>query len=109
MDNRPRWTANRINNTSPNIITSALVMGNKSIGSAWNVSGSLSKSLYRGLSVRGCVRYGEGNSTIDRGPPAFSSVANNQISHDPNKPRRPRLGLLAGPSHVRADVVLPRS
>ena len=86
VDNRPRWTANRINNTSPNIITSALVMGNQSIGSAWNVSGSLSKSLYHGLSVRGAYSYGEGNSTIDPGSTAFSSVANNQISHDPNNP-----------------------
>ena len=86
VDNRPRWTANRINNTSPNIITSALVMGNQSVGSAWNLSGSLSKTLYHGLSVRGAYSYGEGNSTIDPGSTAFSSVANNQISHDPNNP-----------------------
>jgi len=85
-DSRPRWTANRINNTSPNIITSALVMGNQSVGSAWNLSGSLSKTLYHGLSVRGAYSYGEGNSTIDPGSTAFSSVANNQISHDPNNP-----------------------
>jgi len=86
VDNRPRWTANRINNTSPNVITSALVMGNQSVGSAWNLSGSLSKTLYHGLSVRGAYSYGEGNSTIDPGSTAFSSVANNQISHDPNNP-----------------------
>jgi len=86
VDNRPRWTANRINNTSPNIITSALVMGNQSVGSAWNLSGSLYKTLYHGLSVRGAYSYGEGNSTIDPGSTAFSSVANNQISHDPNNP-----------------------
>ena len=86
VDNRPRWTANRLNNTSPNVITSALVMGNQSVGSAWNLSGSLSKTLYHGLSVRGAYSYGEGNSTIDPGSTAFSSVANNQISRDPNNP-----------------------
>ena len=61
-------------------------MGNQSVGSAWNLSGSLSKTLYHGLSVRGAYSYGEGNSTIDPGSTAFSSVANNQISHDPNNP-----------------------
>ena len=85
-DNRPRWTATRINNTSPNIITSALVMGNQSVGSAWNLSGSLSKTLYHGLSLRGAYSYGESKSTIDPGSTAFSSVANNQISSDPNNP-----------------------
>ena len=65
VDNRPRWTANRINNTSPNIITSALVMGNQSIGSAWNVSGSLSKTLYHGLSIRGAYSYGVSKTLSD--------------------------------------------
>ena len=106
VDNRPRWTANRINNTSPNIITSALVMGNQSVGSAWNLSGSLSKTLYHGLSLRGAYSYGEGNSTIDPGSTAFSSVANNQISHDPNNPGVGCLRLLAGTSRVHAGVVL---
>ena len=49
----PAVDGQRINNTSPNIITSALVMGNQSVGSAWNLSGSLSKTLYHGLAVRG--------------------------------------------------------
>jgi hypothetical protein len=86
VDNRPRWTANRINNTSPNIITSALVMGNESIGKSWNFSGSLSKTLYHGLSLRGAYSYGEARNTIDPGSTAFSSVANNQITFDPNNP-----------------------
>jgi hypothetical protein len=86
VDNRPRWTANRINNTSPNVITSAFVMKNQSIGSSWNISGSLSKTLYHGLSVRGAYSYGEAKNTIDPGSTAFSSFANNQHSGDPNNP-----------------------
>jgi outer membrane receptor protein involved in Fe transport len=86
VDNRPRWTANRINNTSPNVITSALVMGNQNIGSSWNLSGSLTKTLYHGLSLRGAYSYGEAKNTIDPGSTAFSSVANNQIAFDPNNP-----------------------
>jgi Carboxypeptidase regulatory-like domain len=85
-DNRPRWTANRINNTAPNVITSALVMKNQDIGSSWNLSGSLSKTLYHGISLRGAYSYGEAKNTIDPGSTAFSSVANNQISADPNNP-----------------------
>jgi hypothetical protein len=86
VDNRPRWTSNRINNTSPNIITNAFVMKNQSVGSSWNISGSLSKTLYHGLSVRGAYSYGEAKNTIDPGSTAFSSFANNQHSGDPNNP-----------------------
>jgi hypothetical protein len=86
VDSRPRWTSNRINNTSPNVITNAFVMKNQSVGSSWNISGSLSKTLYHGLSVRGAYSYGEAKNTIDPGSTAFSSFANNQHSGDPNNP-----------------------
>jgi hypothetical protein len=86
VDNRPRWTANRINNTSPNVITAALVMKNQSVGSSWNISGSLMKTLYHGLSVKGAYSFGEAKNTIDPGSTAFSSFANNQHSGDPNNP-----------------------
>jgi hypothetical protein len=85
-DNRPRWTANRVNNTPGNVITSAFVLKNQSIGSSWNLSGSLSKTLWHGLSVRGAYSYGEAKNTIDPGSTAFSSYANNQHSGDPNNP-----------------------
>ena len=52
VDARPRWTANRINNTSP-IITAAYVMKNQSIGRSWNISEMLSKTLYHGLTLKG--------------------------------------------------------
>ena len=85
-DARPRWTANRINNTAPNVITNAFVMKNQSVGSSWNLSGSLSKTLYRGLSIRGAYSYGEAENTIDPGSTALSSFANNQMVNDPNNP-----------------------
>ena len=85
-DNRPRWTANRINNTLPNVITSAFVLKNQNIGSSWNFSGSLSKTMWHGLSLRGAYSYGEAKNTIDPGSTAGSTFANNQISFDPNNP-----------------------
>lgn len=86
VDNRPRWTSNRINNTAPNVITSAYVLKNQSVGSAWNLSTSLSKSLANGLSLRGAYSYGESKNTIDPGSTAFSTFANNQHAGDPNNP-----------------------
>jgi hypothetical protein len=92
VDNRPRWTANRINNTPGNQVTSALVMKNQSVGSSWNVSGSLSKTLFHGLSVKGAYSYGEAWNTIDPGSTASSTWSLNQHSGDPNSPG---LGLAA--------------
>jgi hypothetical protein len=85
-DSRPRWTSNRINNTAPNVITNAFVLKNQDIGSSWNLSGSLSKTLFHGLSLRGAYSYGEAKNTIDPGSTAGSTFANNQMSGDPNNP-----------------------
>jgi hypothetical protein len=68
------------------VITNAFVMKNQSVGSSWNLSGSLSKTLYHGLTVRGAYSYGEARNTIDPGSTAFSSFANNQHSGNPNNP-----------------------
>lgn len=85
-DNRPRWTANRINNTAPNVITSAIVMKNQNVGSSWNLSGSISKPSFKGFSFKAAYSYGMAKNTIDPGSTAFSSYANNQHSGDPNNP-----------------------
>jgi hypothetical protein len=85
-DSRPRWTATRINNTPPNVITSALVMKNQSVGSSWNISTSVRKSLFHGLSLKGAYSYGEARNTIDPGSTAFSTFAINQHAADPNNP-----------------------
>jgi hypothetical protein len=56
------------------------------VGSSWNLSGSLSKTLYHGVSLRGAYSYGSAKNTIDPGSTALSSFANNQIVTDPNNP-----------------------
>jgi hypothetical protein len=86
VDNRPRWTANRINNTAPNVITNAFVIKNQSVGKSWNISTSLAKSLFHGFSIRGAYSYGEARNTIDPGSTAGSTYFNNQHSADPNNP-----------------------
>lgn len=99
VDNRPRWVGTpcagggnvggcvtRINSEPGNVITNAIVMKNQSVGSSWNLSGSLSKTLYNGVSFKGAYSYGEAKNTIDPGSTAGSSFANNQIVADPNNP-----------------------
>jgi hypothetical protein len=86
VDNRPRWTANRLNNTAPNVITNAFVIKNQSIGKSWNISTSLSKTMFHGLSFKGAYSYGTARNTIDPGSTAGSTYANNQHSADPNNP-----------------------
>ena len=85
IDARPRWTANRINNTSP-IITAAYVMKNESLGRSWNISEMLSKTLYHGLTLKGAYSYGMSRNTIDPGSNASGTWLGNEISRDPNNP-----------------------
>jgi outer membrane receptor protein involved in Fe transport len=99
VDSRPRWVGTacssagnpggcvtRINAQPGNVVTSALVMKNQDIGKSWNISASLSKAMTHGFTIRGAYSYGEAKNTIDPGSTAFSSVANNQHSGDPNNP-----------------------
>jgi hypothetical protein len=95
VDNRPRWTANRINNTTPNIITNAIILTNQGFGRSWNISTSLSKAA-RGLTLRGAYSYGQSRNAIDAGSTAFSSFANNQHAADPNNPGLGRSGYTQG-------------
>jgi hypothetical protein len=109
VDNRPRWTGtacgsgtagpcvNRINNQAGNQVTSAIVMKNQNVGSSWNLAATLSKSLYRGVSVRGAYSYGESRNTIDPGSTALASFTGNPHRGDPNNPG---LGVAgASPGH----------
>ncbi len=98
VDNRPRWVGTgcaaptpgpcvtRINNAAGNQVTAAIVMKNQSEGNSWNLSGSLSKSLYHGLTLKGSYSYGDGHNTIDPGTTAGSSFNLNQHAGDPNNP-----------------------
>jgi hypothetical protein len=97
-DTRPRWTGvacaaptpgpcvTRINNAAGNQVTAAIVMKNQSVGSSWNASGTLSKTLYHGLSMKSAYSYGDAKNTIDPGSTAGSSFNLNQHSGDPNNP-----------------------
>ena len=61
-------------------------MKNQNIGKSWNISGMLSKTLYRGLTLKGAYSYGEARNTIDPGSTAFASWAGNETAADPNNP-----------------------
>ena len=96
VDNRPRWVGpsctapgpcvNRLNNAAGNQVTAAYVMKNQSVGSSWNISGSLSKSFYHGLSLKGAYSYGDAHNTIDPGSTASSTFNLNEHSADPYNP-----------------------
>jgi hypothetical protein len=98
VDARPRWTGapcaaptagpcvTRINNAAGNQVTAAIVMKNQSVGNSWNASGTLSKALYHGLTVKGAYSYGDAHNTIDPGSTANSSFNLNQHRSDPNNP-----------------------
>ena len=96
--------ANRINNTAPNVITSAIVMKNQDVGRRTTSRRRLAQASYNGLSVKGAYSYGMRKNTIDPGSTAFASWANNQHAGDPNNPGR-ALQRGAGTSRLRADDV----
>ncbi len=86
VDDRPRWTNNRINNAPGNQVANAIVMKNQNVGTSWVASGSLAKTSAFGLSLRGAYSYGQSKNTVDPGSVAFGSWANNQHAGDPNNP-----------------------
>jgi hypothetical protein len=99
VDNRARWvgtscsaTGNpggcvtRLNSQPGNVVTNAFILKNQDIGKSWNISASLSKSMFHGLTLRGAYSYGEAKNTIDPGSTASSTFANNQTVNDPNNP-----------------------
>ncbi len=62
-------------------------MKNQSIGKSWNLSGSLSKTLFHGLVAQRRLQLRRSRkNTIDPGSTAFSSWAHNQHAGDPNNP-----------------------
>jgi hypothetical protein len=84
VDNRPRWTANRINTGTPTI-TAAYVMKNESMGRSWNISEMLSKPLYHGLTLKGAYSYGMSRNTIDPGSNASGpgSATKSRLTQQP--------------------------
>jgi len=82
VDQRPRWTSNRIVSN----ITSAYVLKNQSVGWSSNVSASLEKAFASGLYLKTAYNYGITRNTIDPGSIAGGTWTNNAISNDPNNP-----------------------
>ncbi len=82
VDNRPRWTTNRINaNISDNT-----VMKNENIGYNWSFAAAIEKPFSDGLFYKVGYYYGEARNTIDPGSIASGSWTSNQMSGDPNNP-----------------------
>ena len=82
-DTRPRWTtSNRINAN----ITSAVVLKNQDVGSAWNLAASLEKPFSSGLFVKAAYAYGKSKNTVDPGSIAFGTWNGNPHSGNPNLP-----------------------
>ena len=99
VDDRPRWTGpscattpftspcvTRLNNVTGNQITNAIVLTNEGIGRNYNISFSLQKNYWHGLTVKGGYNYGNAKNTVDPGSIASGSWTSNQIVVDPNNP-----------------------
>ncbi|MEX2089511.1 MAG: carboxypeptidase regulatory-like domain-containing protein, partial [Bacteroidota bacterium] len=83
VDGRSRWTvSNRIHAN----ISNAVVLKNQSVGSSWNIAGSLELPFRDGLFAKMGYSYGEAKNTVDPGSIAFGSWNNNQHSGNPNNP-----------------------
>jgi hypothetical protein len=82
IDNRPRWTNNRINAS----VTDNTVIENENIGYNWSVSAVLEKPFSDGFFYKVGYNYGVAKNTIDPGSIAYGSWTANAISGDPNKP-----------------------
>lgn len=82
VDNRPRWTSNRINSN----VANAIVLKNQNIGYSWSITASLEKPFSDGWYAKLAYNYGEAKNTIDPGSIASGSWFNNATPGDPNNP-----------------------
>jgi outer membrane receptor protein involved in Fe transport len=85
IDNRPRWTANRLNAANPTI-TQAFVLQNQDIGRSWTTAFSLSKAFSGGLSAKSAYSYGRSRNVVDAGSTAFGTVSGIATSSSVNAP-----------------------
>ena len=82
VDNRPKWTSNRINSN----VSNATVLKNQSEGYSYNIAATVEKTFDRGWYAKFGYSYGVSKNTVDPGSIAFGSWSGNQISGDPNNP-----------------------
>jgi hypothetical protein len=86
VDTRPRWTANRINNTAGKVVTQAIVLTNQSIGRNYLFSVSVTKPMSHGFQFKSAYSYGVTKNTVDPGSIASGSWTGNAIVSDANSP-----------------------
>lgn len=98
VDARARWVGascnaptagpcvNRINNAAGNQVTAAYVLKNQDVGRSWVASGSLMKSMTKGLTAKGAYSYGRSRNTVDAGSTASGTWTAIAQSSDPNNP-----------------------
>lgn len=91
-DNRPRWTANRIDPSA----TTAIVLKNENTGRSWLGSMSLERAFANGFFAKTAYSYGTARNTIDAGSIASGSWTGNPISGNPNLPGDGYSGNAAG-------------
>lgn len=82
VDNRPRWTSNRINSN----VSNAIVLKNQSVGYSWNLAATVEKTFENGWFAKAGYSYGVSKNTVDPGSIAAGSWFGNQIAGDPNNP-----------------------
>lgn len=82
VDNRLRWTSNKINSK----VANAVVLQNQNVGLSWNFAFSLEKPFSNGFFAKVAYSYGETKNTVDPGSIASGSWNSNQMSNDPNNP-----------------------
>ncbi|MDZ7361613.1 MAG: carboxypeptidase regulatory-like domain-containing protein [candidate division KSB1 bacterium] len=84
VDNRPRWTSNRIHSN----VANATVLKNQNKGYSWNLAASLEKPFSQDWFAKVAYSYGEARNTVDPGSIAAGSYFGNAHARDPNNPGR---------------------
>jgi hypothetical protein len=82
VDDRPRWTSNRIHAN----VANATVLKNQNKGYSWNFAASLEKPFSQDWFAKVAYSYGEAKNTVDPGSIAAGSYFGNAIFGDPNNP-----------------------
>jgi outer membrane receptor protein involved in Fe transport len=82
VDDRPRWTSNRLYSN----VSNAVVLTNQGKGYAWNLSAFIERQFHNGLFARLGYSYGVSKNTVDPGSIASGSWTGNAISGNPNDP-----------------------
>jgi hypothetical protein len=81
-DQRPRWTANRINSN----VTANYVISNATTGYNYNLAASLTKNFANGLVAKTAYSYGIARNSYDPGSTAATNWTANGTPGDPNNP-----------------------